>query len=85
MPTNKPDEATRQLLRALIVTMNDVAALKMLFLAHFPGGYEQAREHLGMALDAASEQTKPFLDALDQADAQELFDMLGGWKGGMPH
>ncbi len=73
----------REIFRTLVVTMNDVAALKILVLAHVPNG----REHLGMALEAAERETKPFLDALDQAADQELLDMLSTWKdkGGTKH
>jgi hypothetical protein len=57
----------------------------MLFLANFPGGLQNAREPLAAGLAGPELQTKPFLDALDQADDQELLDMLAAWKGGVPH
>jgi hypothetical protein len=85
MTTPTPDAATRQLLRTLIVTMNDVEALKILFLNSFPFGYVAAEEKLVLALDAASHKTKPFLDALDRADDQELLDLLATWKGGLTY
>ena len=83
MTRQKPDEATRELLRTLVVMINDVEALKILYLSSSPLGYYPAREKMTRALDAASLKTKPLLDALERADDLELLDMLAAWKGGL--
>ncbi|HEU4938094.1 MAG TPA: hypothetical protein VFT39_16665 [Vicinamibacterales bacterium] len=82
MTKPQPDGSTRELLRALIVVMNDVEALKIAYLSS-PMGYGPAQQKLAYALDATSHRMKPFLDALNTADDQELLKLLGAWKGGL--
>jgi hypothetical protein len=65
----------REICRTLIVTMNDVAALKILALED----RENGRERLDRALQAAEKATKPLLDRVDQAGDQELLDLIAGW------
>jgi DNA polymerase III psi subunit len=70
----------REIIRTLVVTMSDVAALKILTVAHLENGSER----LDIALHAAEQATKPFLDSLDRIDDEDLLHMLVEWQSGMP-